>query len=236
MQKQELIEKNPIRHLNVCTESNVTSRMGLVISRAGLGKTAILVQIALDSLLNGKQVIHVSVGQSLDKTRVWYDDMFKDIAAGCKLDNPYEVYDEIMHNRMIMTFKESKLSRAKLEERMNDLVYQNVIRPSCIVIDGYDFACGDQQFLADLKEMAKAMDLQVWFSAVSHRDDARTSAAGVPAPCHEVDGFFDTVIVLDAAAKSECVDLNIVKDTTGVSKCGKVLKLDAKTFMIKEGC
>lgn len=236
MQKKELIEKNPIRHLNVCTESNVSSRMGLVISRAGLGKTAILVQIALDSLLNGRQVIHVSVGQSLDKTRIWYDDMFKDIAAGCKLDNPYEVYDEIMHNRMIMTFKESKLSRAKLEERMNDLVYQNVIRPSCIVIDGYDFTCADQQFLSDLKEMAKAMDLQIWFSAVSHRDDTRVSGSGVPAPCHEVEGFFDTVIVLDAATKSECVDLNIVKDTTGVSKCGKVLKLDAITFMIKEGC
>lgn len=236
MLKKELIEKNPIRHLNVCTESNVTSRMGLVIARAGLGKTAILVQIALDSLLNGKQVIHVSVGQSLDKTRIWYDDMFKDIAAGCKLDNPYEVYDEIMHNRMIMTFKESKLSRAKLEERMNDLVHQNVIRPSCIVVDGYDFACADQQFLADLKEMAKAMDLQVWFSAVSHRDDERMSPAGVPAPCHQVDGLFDTVIVLQAAATGECIDLDIVKDTTGVSKCGKVLKLDPMTFMIKEGC
>ncbi|MEW6594459.1 MAG: hypothetical protein AB1413_06255 [Thermodesulfobacteriota bacterium] len=236
MLKKELIEKNPIRHLNVCTESNVSSRMGLVISRAGLGKTAILVQIALDSLLNGKQVIHVSVGQSLEKTRIWYDDMFKDIAAGCKLDNPYEVYDEIMHNRMIMTFKESKLSRAKLEERMNDLVYQNVIRPSCLVIDGYDLACADQQFLADLKEMGRAMDLQVWFSALSHRDDQRVSNSGVPAPCHEVEDLFDTVIVLQPAPKSECIDLNIVKDTTGVSKCGKVLKLDPITFMIKEGC
>jgi len=236
MLKKELIEKNPIRHLNVCTESTVSSRMGLVISRAGLGKTAILVQIALDSLLNGKQVIHVSVGQSLEKTRIWYDDMFKDIAAGCKLDNPYEVYDEIMHNRMIMTFKESNLSRPKLEERMNDLVFQNVIRPSCIVVDGYDFACGDQQFLTDLKAMAQAMDLQIWFSAVSHRDDERTSAAGVPAPCHEAEGLFDTVIVLQPAPKGECIDLNIVKDTTGVSKCGKVLKLDPITFMIKEGC
>lgn len=236
MQKKELIEKNPIRHLNVCTESNVTSRMGLVISRAGLGKTAILVQIALDSLLNGKQVVHISVGQSLEKTRVWYDDMFKDIAAGCKLDNPYEIYDEIMHNRMIMTFKESKLSRAKLEERLNDLVCQNVVRPSCIVVDGYDFTCADKALLTDLKEMAKTRDLQIWLSALSHREDDRVSDSGVPAPCHEVGDLFDTVIVLEAASKGECVDLNIVRDTTGVSKCGKVLKLDPMTFMIKEGC
>jgi hypothetical protein len=236
MQKKELIEKNPIRHLNICAETGVTSRMGLVMSRAGLGKTAILVQIALDSLLNGKQVVHVSVGQNLEKTRIWYDDMFKDIAQGCKLENPYEIYDEIMHNRMIMTFKESNLSRPKLEERLNDLVYQNVIRPSCIVVDGYDFACADQQFLTDLKEMAKAMDLQVWFSAVSQRDDDPAGAAGVPAPCNTVEALFDTVIVLQPAPKSECIDLNIVKDTTGVSKCGKVLKLDPITFMIKEGC
>ena len=236
MLKKELIEKNPIRHLNVCAEKGVTSRMGLVISRAGLGKTAILVQIALDTLLNGKQVVHISVGQNLEKTRVWYDDMFKDIAQGCKLENPYEIYDEIMHNRMIMTFKESKLSRPKLEERMNDLVYQNVIRPSCIVVDGYDFTKADQQFLADLREMAQAMDLQVWFSAVSHRNDERVSAIGVPAPCHEVENLFDTVIVLQPAPKGECIDLNIVKDTTGVSGCGTMLRLDPITFMIKEGC
>ena len=40
-----------------------------------------------------------------------------------------------MRNRMIMTFKESAFSRLKLEERLNDLVYQNIFRPDIVVID-----------------------------------------------------------------------------------------------------
>ncbi|MFU8819843.1 MAG: hypothetical protein ACNA74_09000 [Desulfurivibrio sp.] len=235
MLKQDLIEKNPIRHLNT-VEGKVDSRMGLVMSRAGLGKTAMLVQIALDSLLHGKQVVHVSVGQSLEKTRIWYDDIFKDIVAGCQLDNPYEIYDEIMRNRMIMTFKESTFNRARLEERLNDLVYQNIIRPGCVVVDGYDFNALDHQVLADLKEMAQAMDLQLWFSAVSHRTDEQTSPAGVPAPCHELDDLFDTVVLLQPGSGTECIDLNIIKDTAGGASGGRALQLDPITFMVKEGC
>jgi len=236
MLKQELIAKNPIRHLNSGAEGNISSRMGLVISRAGLGKTAILVQIALDSLLNGKQVIHVSIGQSLEKTRIWYDDIFKDIAEGCKLSNPYEIYDEIMRNRMIMTFKESSFSRSRLEERLNDLVYQNIIRPGCMVVDGYDFATADRGIFEDLREMARTMDLQIWFSAVSHQDDQRTSPEGVPAPCHEISDLFDTVVVLEPSSGSNCIDLNIIKDTAGNVTGGLFLQLDTITFMIKEGC
>lgn len=236
MNKQELTERNPIRKLNSGAKGEVASRMGLVMARAGLGKTAFLVQIALDSLLNGKQAVHVSVGQSLEKTRLWYDDMFKDIAEGCQLESPLEIYAELARNRMIMTFKEAKLSRARLEERLNDLMAQNIIKPSCLVVDGYDFSQTDRAFLGELREMAQKMNLQIWFSAVSHRDQSQVGATGVLAPCHELEDLFDTVIVLQPAPQKGCLDLNIVKDTTGVQEESKVLKVDPITFMIKASC
>ncbi|TBV80342.1 MAG: hypothetical protein EYX74_05830 [Desulfobulbaceae bacterium] len=233
MSKQELIAKNPIRQLNFGVESASGSRMGLVMARAGLGKTAMLVQIALDSLLNGRQVVHVGIGQSLEKTRIWYDDIFKDIVAGCKICNPYAIYDEIMRNRMIMTFKATAFTRSRLEERLNDLVYQNVIRPGCIVVDGYDFTVVAPETLSDLRELAQVMDVQIWFSAISHRGDERTSPEGVPAPCHEVADFFDTVVLLQPDVESAWVDLKIIKDNTGGAS--DRLQLDPITFMVKEG-
>ena len=103
MQKMDLADKNPLRIFAQDADGNaVNQRMGLLISRAGLGKTAILVQIALDSILRGNKVLHVSVGQSLDKTRAWYDDILKDISEGAKLDNISELNEEIMRNRLIM--------------------------------------------------------------------------------------------------------------------------------------
>ena len=76
MGKEELVLNNPLRALGL--EEKVkgdNQSMGLVMSRAGLGKTAILVQIALDSMLRGNKVLHVSIGESIDKARSWYNDI-----------------------------------------------------------------------------------------------------------------------------------------------------------------
>jgi len=232
MLKEDLIKKNPLRVLNpLSSESLPDHRMGLVMARAGLGKTAILVQIAMDSMLRGQKVLHVSVGEGLEKAKAWYEDVFKYIADGFQLENAAEVEGELMRNRMIMTFKESAFSRPKLEERLNDLVYQNIFRPDIVVVDGFDFAGSDYDSVMDLKEMMAAMNVQGWFSALRHRDDNRVSAAGVPAPCHEVDGIFDTVIILQP--EHDSILLNIVKDEYD-GAAGKILNLDPATMMVKE--
>ena len=235
MQKEDLIENNPLRvFAQDANGKEVNQRMGLVMARAGLGKTAILVQIALDNILRGHQVLHVSVGASLDKTRVWYDDILNDITAGAKLEDAEEIHTQVMRNRLIMTFKEAGFTRPKLEERLNDLLYQNVFRPACVVIDGFDFSGLGRQAVADIREMMEVMDLQVWFSALVHRDDPRVSAAGVPAPCHDVDDLFDTVVLVQPEGDGQNLSLNVVKDATGCVKPGKALVLDPSTYLVKK--
>ena len=236
MSKQELIEKNPLRILSSKAQATgACQRMGLVMARAGVGKTAILVQIALNSILHGSQVVHVSIGQSLDKTKAWYDDIFKDIVTGLQLEKASETREEMMRHRMIMTFNASTFSPPKLEERLNDLLYQNIFQPACLIIDGFDFTRADRQVLHDLRELMNTMNLDIWFSATTHRDDDRVSAEGVPAPCHEVGDLFDTVILIQPVAEKESALLNIIKDTTGCAEKGKTLNLDTSTLMIKEG-
>jgi KaiC/GvpD/RAD55 family RecA-like ATPase len=232
MQKEDLIKKNPLRVLSpLSTESLPDHRMGLIMARAGLGKTAILVQIAMDSMLRGHKVLHVSIGEGLEKAKAWYEDIYKYIVESFQLDNAPEVEDELMRSRMIMTFKESAFSRLKLEERLNDLVYQNIFRPDIVVVDGFDFAEDDYVSVMDLKEMMAAMNVQGWFSALRHRNDNRKSITGVPAPCHEMDGLFDTIILLQP--EKDSILLNIIKDEYD-SAAGKILNLDPSTMMVKE--
>ena len=234
MQEMDLADNNPLRIFAQDTEGNIVNkRMGLLMSRAGLGKTAILVQIALDSILRGNQVLHVSVGQSLDKTRAWYDDILKDIAGELKAEKSNELRDKVLRNRLIMTFEESSFSRPKLEERLNDLLYQNIFRPTCIIIDGFDFEGADGQGVSDVKDMADAMGLQIWFSALCHRDDERVSDEGVPAPCHNVGNFFDTVVLIKAQKDQANLSLNVVKDTISGLDLGKAMDLDPATYLVK---
>ncbi len=228
---EPLVQQNPLRVLNMGRESN---QMGLVMARAGLGKTALLVQIALDSILRGNRVIHVSIGESIDKTRAWYDDILQFILQEHSVTRPHELIDMVQRHRMIMTFKESAFSRARLEERLNDLVLQDIFKPDTLVVDGFDFTAADRADLEDIKDLIETMSLHAWFSAVSHRDDTRISPTGVPAPCHEVDDLFDTVILLRPEQGN--IQLEIIRNTeTGrANGNGTSLILDPTTMMVKQ--
>jgi hypothetical protein len=228
----ELIISNPLRALGLeeKTGGNAQAMMGLVMARAGLGKTAILVQFALDCMLLGNKVLHVSIGEGVDKTRSWYDDILSLLTDGEKLES----IPEVMKNRMIMTFKENSFSKAKLEERLDDLVQQNIYKPECLIIDGYDFERNDKKSLEELRHFMNERGLKmIWFSAVSHRDDKRVSLDGVPAPCHEVDSLFDTVLLIKP--EGDAMKLNILKCDSCAVDPGSILMLDPSTMLIKQG-
>jgi hypothetical protein len=228
----DLIVSNPLRALGLEGKAGgtVQSMMGLVMARAGLGKTAILVQFALDCMLLGNKVLHVSIGEGVDKTRAWYEDILSLLTDGEKIES----IPEVMKNRMIMTFKESSFSKAKLEERLDDLVQQNVYKPECLIIDGYDFEKNDKNSLEQLRDFMNERGLKmIWFSAVSHRDDKRVSLDGVPAPCHEVDSLFDTVLLIKP--EGDAMKLDILKCDSCSVDPGSALMLDPSTMLIKQG-
>ena len=233
MLKEDLIKKNPLRLLSPADQGKTGSpQMGLVMARAGLGKTAILVQIALDTMLRGNKVLHVSIGQSLEKTKIWYDDIFRDIAKAENLERAADIQDELMSQRMIMTFNEESFSVAKLRERLKDLIEQHIFKPDCLLVDGFDCSASPEKALQGIRELVQGMDINVWFSAVCHRGDDRVSKAGVPAPCHEADGLFDTIILLKPDAEKNCVFLNIIKHGGKFSEGKTNLTLDPSTLLI----
>ncbi len=202
--------------------------MGLVMSRAGLGKTAILVQFALDCMMLEEKVLHVSIGENIEKTAAWYDDIMKLVADETVSDIP-----AIMKNRMIMTFNESSFSRAVLEERMNDLAQQDIFKPDCVIIDGFDFASANREAIVEMRRFMEQSGLKmIWFSATRHREDPRTSANGVPAPCHEMDDLFDTVLVINP--DGEDMNLDILKCVECTVDPGTSLKLDPSTMLVQK--
>ncbi|SDP50978.1 hypothetical protein [Desulforhopalus singaporensis] len=230
--ENDMVVNNPLRALGLDEKAGDGAQptMGLVMARAGLGKTAILVQFALDCMLLGNKVLHVSIGEGIDKTRTWYDDILALLTAGERMDD----IPGAMQNRMIMTFKESSFSKALLEERLDDLVQQNIYRPECLIIDGYDFEKNTKESLEEFRNFMHERGLKmIWFSAVSHRGDDRKSVDGVPAPCHEVDSLFETVLLI--SPEEDAMKLNIVKCDTCSIDPGSTLMLDPSTMLIRKG-
>lgn len=230
MGKKDLISGNPLRVLGLDNKAEQeTQSLGLVMARAGLGKTAILVQIALDSMLRGNKVLHVAIGQSIDKTRERYEDILSKMVD----DLSEEEATDISRRRMIMTFKENVFSRAMLEERLKDLIEQDVYKPDCLIIDGYDFDGNGRKHMEDLKQLMADLGIAViWFSAVRHREDSRVSADGVPAPCHTIDDLFEVILLINP--QDNVVKLDILRCAYCEVEPGTTLLLDPSTMLIKK--
>ncbi len=230
MGKDDVIAGNPLRVLGLDNKAEEGRQsLGLVMARAGLGKTAILVQIALDSMLRGNRVLHVAIGESIEKTRDRYDDILANMVENLSV----ETETDLSRRRMIMTFKEHVFTRAMLEERLKDLIQQDVFKPDCLIIDGYDFDGNGRKAMEDLKLLMADLGVSViWFSAVSHRDDPRVSADGVPAPCHTIDDLFDVVLLIKP--QDNMMKLDILRCAYCEVEPGTTLLLDPSSMMIKK--
>jgi len=230
MGKDNLISGNPLRVLGLDNKTEEgTQSLGLVMSRAGLGKTAILVQIALDAMLRGRKVLHVAIGETIEKTRERYDD----ILAKMVDDLSTEDATELSRQRMIMTFKENAFSRGMLEERLKDLIEQDVFKPECLIIDGYDFDGNGREHLEDLKKLMANLGISViWFSAVCHREDPRISADGVPAPCHTIDDLFEVILLINP--QDDVMKLDILRCAYCEVEPGTTLLLDPSTMLLQK--
>ena len=105
MVKEELNQKSPLRKLEAITQGGAgKGNIGVIASKQGIGKTAFLVHLAVDSLLRDRHVIHVSFDKKTDYISAWYEDIFDEISKKRNLESAMQVHDEMIHNRIIMNF------------------------------------------------------------------------------------------------------------------------------------
>ena len=70
MYTKEINERSPLRVFEKSIHGGLgKGNLGVVMSRAGIGKTALLIGIALDDLMRGRQVLHISAKDSVDHVR-----------------------------------------------------------------------------------------------------------------------------------------------------------------------
>ncbi|MDY6954411.1 MAG: hypothetical protein SWE60_23145, partial [Thermodesulfobacteriota bacterium] len=81
MLEKDLILRNPLRLMGQETEDILPEGgFGAVLARAGVGKTAFLVQLALNSMLKSKNVVHISLDDPVKKVCLWYEEVVRNIA------------------------------------------------------------------------------------------------------------------------------------------------------------
>jgi hypothetical protein len=231
MIKKEMIYRNPLINLGYENEDILpVGGFGAVLAHAGLGKTALLVQLALNMMLREHSVMHVSLNDAVSKVDLWYQELFHDIAEKFSIPEINEYWDKVQPYRFIMTFKVEGFSAPKLEERMTDLMEQNIFKPHTVIIDGFKFDDAGRGQLVQLKELAAKYSMRMWFTVHTHRH-IPPQENGLPLSFLHVADLFDAIVGL--AAKGDEVYIKSLKGGSADSSPQDLL-LDPATMLIKD--
>jgi KaiC/GvpD/RAD55 family RecA-like ATPase len=118
-------------------------KLALVMSRAGVGKTALLVGIGIDALLSGQKVLHVALDRSVDKIRNWYDDVLTEmLRREKKLQHWPALQLEVERRRHIHTYVGQSFSVERLHSATVLLRDAMEFEPNVIIVDRLDLEGG----------------------------------------------------------------------------------------------
>ena len=233
MVKDELVQRSPLRAFKNSIRGGLQAgELGLVASLSGIGKTSVLVQIALDRLLRGGKVIHVSFTRHTDYVLVWYEDIFDEITSKKNLENQGEVKDEIVRNRVLMRFTQEGLSIQQILNSLRALIKDGGFNAEMVIIDGYDFSTLKDDHLPAVKAFAGEMGLSFWYSCNVNGGGAHYDKRNIPLVIKNQAELFDVIVVLEP--KSDHVKLSISKDREVYNPEHQGLKLDPRTLLILE--
>lgn len=233
MLKEELITKSPVRILEKSIEGGLMAgNIGVIASRKGIGKTSVLVQLALDKLLQGEKVIHVSFTAHTSYVISWYENIFTELAKRRGLERLDEVRDELVKNRVIMNFAQEGVSIDQIVRSLKAMVVDGGFKAKTLIVDGFDFTRATKDQLAKVKAFAAEMGLEVWYSCTLIGEEPLVDKNNIPVILREYLDSIGVLILLEP--KAEYIHFTVVKDHERMNPQDLKLKLDAKTLLIAE--
>ncbi|RLB90366.1 MAG: hypothetical protein DRH26_09825 [Deltaproteobacteria bacterium] len=228
MLKKDLILKSPVERA-IGIENIGKGQFGAVLSRAGVGKTSFLVQIALTQLLADQKILHVSLDDPMDKINLRYEEAYTNLVDNIGYVDPQKavrLWEDICPNKVGISYTEATFNTDKIRDYLKSFKKSDLALPSIIVIDGINFDKDVTDILEELKGLNQEFGVFIWFSMKSHREEA-LSEEGFPVQLEAVKNLFDKAIFLQPV--DDKIEAVILKDGDRIDQ---KYKLNPATMML----
>ncbi len=233
MDIQELNKISPLRVFDDAINGGLgKGNMGVIVSRHGVGKTACLVHLATDKLLRGENVIHVSFSGNVEHVMNWYKEVFREIAEVQSLDDAHNVYSSILSKRVVMNFSQDHISVEKVLNSLKSLIEQGAFNADAVLFDGYKLTIADEDDIIKIREFAKDMNIEVWFSVSPVRPDVKYDEYGVPDTLAKYLEYIDVLVGLKYHDSIDKVVMTVVRAHGKDVPKPMQVRLDPKTMLI----
>lgn len=207
---------------------------GVLLARAGVGKTACLTHIALEHLLQGSSVLHVCIDDIPDTVKIWYQELLRNITASRSLspEESVRLQHHVEPRRFILAYLHHTFNPGKLEQSVRNLKEQANFHPDLVILDGLDFDRVSRSTLENLQEFAKRHEVSMWMSARTHRHIDTLNERGIPYPCHEIDDLFHAILLLEALP--DAIQLKVLKRYDRYQPEHPAISLNPQTFLLMQ--
>jgi len=220
---------SPLKVLDASSRKKLgPGNLGVLVAQAGMGKTACLIQIALEKLLHDEKLVHVSLEEGPDKVTSYYDVIYHDLLKVLGVRDEPGMRSLVEGNRMILAYLNQSFDLKRLRTSLRNLAENVKFRPDTLIVDGLEFDRTERNVFEGLKEIADEFRLEMWLSALSHRHVNVADDRGIPYPCNQVDDLFSLIIQLQPDASG--IFLRLLKDHDNPHIPDNRIKLDPKTF------
>jgi hypothetical protein len=210
-------------------------KLALVMSRAGVGKTALLVGIGIDALLSGQKVLHVALDRSVDKIRDWYDDVLTEmLRREKKLQHWPALQLDVERRRHIHTYVGQSFSVERLHSATALLRDAMEFEPNVIIVDRLDLEGDiDPATVAGLRELAAQTGAELWMACRTHREGPKGEPGHLPPPADRFEDSVDLAFRLDPYDAK--VRLHVLKDNDQMVGQDLNILLDPQTLLLTTG-
>ncbi len=227
---KDFISVSPFKILEKSSRRGLgPGNLGVLIAPAGVGKTACLIHIAFDKIFRQKKLVHISLEEGAEKVRAYYNVMYSELIKALKIPDESEKALLIDHNRMILAYRNRSFELDRLRVNLKNLEENMGFKADTIIVDGLDFEKIERSLLEGFKKIAAEFDVEIWFSALSHRHISEINERGIPYPCHRVDDLFS--LILQLLPEPSGVFLKMLKDHDSAVITDAHVQLDPNTFL-----
>jgi hypothetical protein len=229
----DFIKVSPLKLLEMSTKKELGGgNLGVLMARAGVGKTACLIHIAFDKLFRKEKLVHISLEDTPEKVTSYYQVIFSDLVKALDMDDESENRMLLERNRMILAYMNRSFEIRRLRENLTNLVEKIEFSPDSLIVDGLDFENSERRIFEGFKEIAVEFQVEVWFSALSHRHILDVNERGIPHPCDKMDDLLSIIIQLQPTPSG--IFLKLLKDHDSGIVPDARLRLDPNTFLASE--
>jgi hypothetical protein len=228
MLKKDLISKSPVAK-TIGLENVKDGKFGAILSRAGVGKTSFLVQIALSQLLGDDKILHISLDDQIEKINLRYKEGYTNLVDSIGYVDPQKalrLWESINSNKVGISYTEATFDTNKIRDYLKSFKKADLPMPSVLIIDGLNFDEDVSVKLEELENLAKEFSIFTWFSMKSHREEDLCED-GFPIQLEKYKDRFDKAVLL--APVEDKIEAIVLKDGDRTDK--KAL-LNPATMMV----